>query len=173
MAEVSRLTVSDVLARLREAGQDTLPGGGAEVLSERVRKRIEPKKGGPRAWLDVHREAHRQGFRSTATMMYGHVEEPDDIVDHWDAIRELQDEYGGFTAFVPCPSSPPTCSRSGSRLQGPQHLSPMLSASALDLTLRPNPASWFRRGSGPVRCVTGARRLGNAPSREVHAASDS
>ena len=82
MAEVSGLSMPDVLARLREAGQDTLPGGGAEVLSERCASASSPKKGGPRAWLDVHREAHRQGFRSTATMMYGHVEEPDDIVDH-------------------------------------------------------------------------------------------
>ncbi|MDP2701474.1 MAG: radical SAM protein, partial [Candidatus Rokubacteria bacterium] len=101
MAEVSSLSMPDVLARLKAAGQTTLPGGGAEVLSERVRKRIEPKKGGPRAWLDVHREAHRQGFKSTATMMYGHVETPEDILDHIDAIRELQDEYAGFTAFVP------------------------------------------------------------------------
>src|SRR5207253_7821117 len=101
MAEVSRLSMPEVLARLKAAGQTTLPGGGAEVLSERVRKRIEPKKGGPRAWLDVHREAHRQGFRSTATMMYGHVELPEDVLDHFDSIRELQDEHAGFTAFVP------------------------------------------------------------------------
>jgi len=101
MAEVSRLSMPEVLARLKAAGQTTLPGGGAEVLSEPVRKRIEPKKGGPRAWLDVHREAHRQGFRSTATMMYGHVELPEDVVDHWEFIRDLQDEHGGFTAFVP------------------------------------------------------------------------
>src|SRR5438876_442610 len=92
IAQVSRLTVGDVLDRLSEAGQRTLPGGGAEVLSERVRQRIAPKKGGPSAWLEVHREAHRRGFKSTATMMYGHVEQPDDLLDHLDAIRELQDE---------------------------------------------------------------------------------
>ena len=90
-----------LLALLRQAGQTSIPGGGAEVLSERTRRRIEPKKGGPAAWLDVHREAHRQGFRSTATMMYGHVEQPEDILDHLDSIRALQDEHGGFTAFVP------------------------------------------------------------------------
>src|SRR5439155_1701709 len=78
VAQVSRLTVGGVLDRLSEAGQRTLPGGGAEVLSERVRQRIAPKKGGPSAWLEVHREAHRRGFKSTATMMYGHVEQPDD-----------------------------------------------------------------------------------------------
>src|SRR5437773_2745889 len=95
VAQVSRLTVGGVLDRLWEAGQRTLPGGGAEVLSERVRTRIAPKKGGPSAWLEVHREAHRRGFKSTATMMYGHVEQPDDLLDHLDAIRELQDEWGG------------------------------------------------------------------------------
>src|SRR5947209_14313613 len=81
IAQVSRLTVGGVLDRLWEAGQRTLPGGGAEVLSERVRTRIAPKKGGPSAWLEVHREAHRRGFKSTATMMYGHVEQPDDLLD--------------------------------------------------------------------------------------------
>src|SRR5499426_4589013 len=95
IAEVSGLAVGDVLDRLWDAGQRTIPGGGAEVLSERVRKRIEPKKGGPAAWLDVHREAHRRGFKSTATMMYGHVENTEDVLDHWDAIRALQGLHHG------------------------------------------------------------------------------
>src|SRR5881397_3845728 len=80
MAEVAKTTVEDILDQLYEAGQRTIPGGGAEVLSERVRTRIEPKKGGPAAWLDVHRDAHRRGFKSTATMMYGHVETADDLL---------------------------------------------------------------------------------------------
>ena len=178
MAEVSKLTVSDVLARLREAGQDTLPGGGAEVLSERVRKRIEPKKGGPRAWLDVHREAHRQGFRSTATMMYGHVEEPDDIVDHWDAIRELQDAHGGFTAFVPWSFKP------GNTLlekwiktyKGPSTYLRMLAASRLYLdNFAHIQASWFSEGkrAGQVALHWGADDFGGTLFEEnVHAAAD-
>lgn len=101
MAEVSGLPIRGVLEALHEAGQDTLPGGGAEILAARVRKRISVKKGGPEAWLDVHREAHRAGMRSTATMMYGHVETPAEIVEHFDHVRALQDETGGFTAFVP------------------------------------------------------------------------
>ena len=101
MAEVSGLTLRGVLDALYEAGQRTLPGGGAEILAKRVRKRISIKKGGPEAWLDVHREAHRAGMRSTATMMYGHVETDAEIVEHFDYIRSLQDETGGFTAFVP------------------------------------------------------------------------
>jgi len=178
MAGVSGLMVSDVLARLREAGQDTLPGGGAEVLSERVRKRIEPKKGGPRAWLDVHREAHRQGFRSTATMMYGHVEEPDDIVDHWDAIRELQDEHGGFTAFVPWSFKP------GNTLlekwiktyKGPSTYLRMLAASRLYLdNFAHIQASWFSEGkrAGQVALHWGADDFGGTLFEEnVHAAAD-
>jgi cyclic dehypoxanthinyl futalosine synthase len=101
MVEVSGLSIRGVLQALYEAGQRTLPGGGAEILSSRVRKRISIKKGGPEAWLDVHREAHRVGMRSTATMMYGHVESDAELVEHLDYIRALQDETGGFTAFVP------------------------------------------------------------------------
>ena len=101
MAEVSGLSIRGVLEALHEAGQRTLPGGGAEILAARVRRRISVKKGGPEAWLDVHREAHRVGMRSTATMMYGHVETHADIVEHFDFIRALQDQTRGFTAFVP------------------------------------------------------------------------
>src|SRR5262245_32107220 len=101
LVEVSGLSIRGVLEALYEAGQRTLPGGGAEILARRVRKRISVKKGGPEAWLDVHREAHRVGMRSTATMMYGHVETDAEIVEHLDYIRALQDETHGFTAFVP------------------------------------------------------------------------
>lgn len=101
MSEVSGLDLKGVLQALYDAGQRTLPGGGAEILATRVRKRISVKKGGPDAWLDVHRAAHQVGMRSTATMMYGHVETPAEIVEHFDYIRALQDETHGFTAFVP------------------------------------------------------------------------
>ena len=101
MVEVSGLSIRGVLEALYEAGQRTLPGGGAEILATRVRRRISVKKGGPEAWLDVHRAAHEVGMRSTATMMYGHVETPEEIVEHLDYIRSLQDETKGFTAFVP------------------------------------------------------------------------
>jgi cyclic dehypoxanthinyl futalosine synthase len=178
MAQVSGLSMPDVLRRLRDAGQDTLPGGGAEVLSERVRKRIEPKKGGPKAWLDVHREAHRQGFKSTATMMYGHVEEPDDIVDHWEAVRDLQDEHHGFTAFVPWSFKP------GNTLlekwiktyKGPSTYLRMLAASRLYLdNFAHVQASWFSEGkrAGQVALTWGADDFGGTLFEEnVHAAAD-
>lgn len=101
MAQVSGLDVRGVLEALYEAGQRTLPGGGAEILASRVRKRISVRKGGPEAWLDVHRAAHRIGMRSTATMMYGHVETDAEVIEHLAYVRDLQDETHGFTAFVP------------------------------------------------------------------------
>jgi len=103
MKEVTGWELSEVFAKLREAGLQTIPGGGAEILTDRVKYQISRlfPKGKTADWIDVHREAHRAGLRSTATMMYGHVETDDDIVDHLDAIRDLQDETGGFTAFIP------------------------------------------------------------------------
>ena len=106
MVEVSGMDIRGVLTALKGAGQVSLPGGGAEILSERVRKKISPKKGGPETWLDVHRIAHELGLRSTATMMYGHVETAEDVLTHLDSIRALQDKAqvegnAGFTAFVP------------------------------------------------------------------------
>jgi cyclic dehypoxanthinyl futalosine synthase len=106
MVEVSGMDIRGVLSALKDAGQVSIPGGGAEILSARVRKRISPKKGGPETWLDVHRVAHELGFRSTATMMYGHVETAEDVLEHLESIRALQDKAlaegnAGFTAFVP------------------------------------------------------------------------
>ncbi|NIM19366.1 MAG: dehypoxanthine futalosine cyclase [Candidatus Latescibacteria bacterium] len=103
MVEVSGLSLGEVLEMLKEAGLNTLPGGGAEVLSDRVKRevsRIFPKEK-TSDWIDVHREAHRLGYRTTATMMYGHVEEDRDVIEHFEHIRKLQDETDGFTAFIP------------------------------------------------------------------------
>ncbi|MFN0157819.1 MAG: cyclic dehypoxanthinyl futalosine synthase [Bacteroidota bacterium] len=101
MAEISGQTVPQVLQKLWDAGQRSIPGGGAEILSDRVKKKISSKKGTSADWLNVMRDAHKIGFKSTATMMYGHLEKDEDIVEHLEVIRQLQDEYQGFTAFVP------------------------------------------------------------------------
>src|SRR5207253_870675 len=149
VAQVERLTIGDVLDRLWDAGQRTLPGGGAEVLSERVRRRIEPKKGGPDTWLEVHREAHRRGFKSTATMMYGHVEQVDDLLEHLDVIRELQDLYGGFTAFVPWSFKPNNTllAKWIKHPKGPNMYLRILAVSRLYLDNFPHvQASWFSEG---------------------------
>jgi cyclic dehypoxanthinyl futalosine synthase len=100
IARRSKLTVPETLARLRDAGLDSIPGGGGEILVDRVRKIIAPKKTTSDEWLGVMRDAHRLGMSTTATMMYGHVETVDERVQHMRRIRELQDQTGGFRAFI-------------------------------------------------------------------------
>lgn len=181
MALVSGLTVPEVLSKLKEAGQNTLPGGGAEILTERVRKRLSPKKGGPEAWLTVHREAHKLGFVSTATMMYGHIEEPVDVVEHWDRIRTLQDESlarhngGGFTAFIPWSFKPDNTvlERRFPQRVGPVPYLRMLAASRLYLDNFDHiQASWFSEGKkvGQAALHFGADDFGGTLYEEnVHA----
>jgi aminodeoxyfutalosine synthase len=100
-AELSGKPVRTVLEALVEAGQGSLPGGGAEIFDPAVRRRICPKKADAATWLEVHRTAHRMGIRSNATMLYGHVENAAHRIDHLMRLRELQDETGGFQALVP------------------------------------------------------------------------
>ena len=111
IARRSKLTIPETLARLRDAGLDSLPGGGAEVLVDRVRAIIAPKKTTTDEWLEVMRQAHRLGMSTTATMMYGHVETLEERVEHMRRIRELQDETRGFRAFISW-----TFQRDGNRL---------------------------------------------------------
>jgi cyclic dehypoxanthinyl futalosine synthase len=100
IARRSRLTIPQTLTRLRDAGLDSLPGGGAEILVDRVRELIAPKKTTTSAWLNIMRHAQRLGMSTTATMMYGHVETVPDRVEHMRRIRELQDETHGFRSFT-------------------------------------------------------------------------
>jgi cyclic dehypoxanthinyl futalosine synthase len=101
MAETEGCAVDEVLRAVYNAGVRTIPGGGAEVLTEAVRRRIAPRKATTEQWLSVCEKAHRMGFRTTATLMFGHVESGMDIVDHLMALRDLQDRTGGFTSFIP------------------------------------------------------------------------
>ncbi len=101
IAEVAGLSVSDTLTALRDAGLGSLPGGGAEVFSPRARSIICPEKMTGERWLDVMRQAHLLGIKSNATMLYGHVETYRERVEHMVALRELQDETGGFMTFIP------------------------------------------------------------------------
>jgi len=98
--KVSRLPLREVLERLKAAGLGSLPGGGAEILVDRVRTEITRGKVMTDNWLDVHRIWHELGGRSTATMMFGHVETLEERVEHFERVRRLQDETGGFTAFI-------------------------------------------------------------------------
>jgi cyclic dehypoxanthinyl futalosine synthase len=95
------LSVRETLERLRAAGLNSLPGGGAEILSDRVRTVISPNKIGADGWLDVMETAHRIGMKTTATMMFGHIERNEDIIEHLFKVRDLQNRTNGFTAFIP------------------------------------------------------------------------
>jgi len=101
LAKKSFLSISDTLKKLMDSGLDSMPGGGAEILVDRVRKKISPLKCTSDQWLGVMRTAHHMGLRTTATMMFGHIETYEDIIAHLLSIRDLQDETGGFTAFIP------------------------------------------------------------------------
>ncbi|MCC6782583.1 MAG: aminofutalosine synthase MqnE [Planctomycetes bacterium] len=101
MLKVSGKTEDEVFADLREAGLGSCPGGGAEVLVDRVHKAVFREKIGPDAWLDTARKVQKHGFKMNATMLYGHIERPDERVTHLMRLRELQDECGGFMAYIP------------------------------------------------------------------------
>lgn len=101
MADGMGFSLRKTILTLMEAGLDSIPGGGAEILSDRIREQISPKKIGTTRWLNVMEEAHKLGMKTTATMMFGSVEGPEDIIEHLDAVRKLQDKTGGFTAFIP------------------------------------------------------------------------
>jgi cyclic dehypoxanthinyl futalosine synthase len=98
--KVSKLPLAEVVERMAAAGLDSVPGGGGEILVDRVRKIISPLKTMSDDWLGVMRECHRQGLRTTATMMFGHVETAEERVEHMQRVRDLQDETAGFTAFI-------------------------------------------------------------------------
>jgi len=101
IAEVSGLTIRDTIARLRDAGLQSIPGGGAEILDDEVRHRIARLKCKSEEWEAVHREAHKLGMRTTATMMFGCGEEYRHRVNHLERLRRIQEDSGGFTAFIP------------------------------------------------------------------------
>lgn len=100
IAKISKISVDEVLIRLKNKGLYSIPGAGAEILSDRVRKIISPKKCTSKTWLEIHQKAHENGLKTTATQMFGTVESIKEIVEHWEQIRNLQDETGGFRAFI-------------------------------------------------------------------------
>ena len=145
-AEISGLSVGRVLARLIRAGLDSIPGGGAEILVDRVRRRVSPNKCGAGEWLAVMEEAHNQGLKTTATMMFGHEEETGDRIDHLLKLRELQDKTQGFTAFIPWTFQPKNTAIDRSPQSSPSYLR-LLALSRLVLDNFANiQASWVTMG---------------------------
>jgi cyclic dehypoxanthinyl futalosine synthase len=178
MAKVSGLTVSQVLKRLWEAGLRSLPGGGAEILSDRIKRKISHLKGSSADWLNVMREAHKIGYKSTATMMYGHLERDEDIIEHLEVIRELQDERGGFTSFVPWSFKPGNTplEKIIPHYATPTRYLQIVAVSRIYLDNFPHiQASWFSEGkkTGQIALHFGADDFGGTLLEEnVHAAAN-
>ena len=178
MSEASKLPIEEILQKLWDAGMRSIPGGGAEILSNRVRTKISHKKESAEQWIDVMRQAHHIGFRTTATMMYGHIETDEEIIEHLERIRSLQDETGGFTAFIPWSFKP-----GNTPLEKiiPYHASPTryLQIIALSRIYLDNfdhiQASWFSEGKkiGQIALHFGADDFGGTLYEEnVHASAD-
>jgi cyclic dehypoxanthinyl futalosine synthase len=170
LARVSGLSLSETLRRLKAAGLDSLPGGGAEILVDRVRRQVAPGKVDTETWLEVMREAHQQGIRGTATMMFGSIETPAERVEHLRVIRELQDETGGFRAFIPWTFQPghTALERTTVEATGVDYLL-MLAVSRLYLDNIPHiQASWVTQGLkvGEVALRFGADDLGSTMIEE-------
>jgi aminodeoxyfutalosine synthase len=102
-AQQAGKTINETLSALKEAGLDAIPGGGAEIFAQRVRDRICPDKINAHLWLMIHKQAHELGIRSNATMLFGHIETDQEIIDHLKQLRDLQDQTNGFLAFCPLP----------------------------------------------------------------------
>lgn len=168
IARVSGLTVRDALARLKEAGLDSVPGGGAEILVDSVRAEISPKKIGWQGWADVMREAARLGMPTTATMMFGSRERPEDVVEHLVRVRTLQQEGGSFTAFIPWTYQPGNTELGGATATGVDYLK-VLALSRVVLHNIPNvQASWVTQGAklAQVALFFGANDLGGTMLEE-------
>ena len=168
IVKVSRLTLPDTLCRLREAGLDSIPGGGAEILVDRVRRKLAKNKCSSQEWLDVMEEAHRQGLRSTATMMFGHVETLAERVEHLERVRDLQDRTGGFTAFIGWTFQPENTELGGREATTAEYLR-MLSVSRVFLDNIENfQASWVTQGPkiGGASLAFGANDMGSTMLEE-------
>jgi cyclic dehypoxanthinyl futalosine synthase len=163
IARVSKLSIEETLRRLMDAGLDSIPGGGAEILSDRVRKVIGIAKGSTAEWLAVMEAAHALGMKTTATMMFGHVETLEERVDHLLHLRDLQDRTGGFTAFIAWTFQPENTALAGDELTSFQYLR-TLAVSRIVLDNFPSvQASWVTQGAkiGQVSLRFGANDFGS------------
>jgi len=160
---VSSLTTEQTLRRLIAAGLDSIPGGGAEVLSDRVRQIIGIAKGSTADWLDVMETAHRLGLRTTATMMFGHVETLEERIDHLLHLRDLQDRTGGFTAFIAWTFQPTNTAMAGDELTSFQYLRTLAVARVMLDNFPSIQASWVTQGGkiGQVSLRFGANDFGS------------
>jgi cyclic dehypoxanthinyl futalosine synthase len=168
IARNSALSIDETLLRLKSAGLDSLPGGGAEILVDEVRGSISPKKIGWRQWADIMLKAAGLGMPTSATMMFGSREKAEDIVEHLFRVRELQDAGGSFTAFIPWTYQPGNTELGGTTASGVEYLK-VLALSRIVLDNVPNiQASWVTQGAkmAQVALFFGANDLGGTMLEE-------
>ena len=169
LTRMTRLSVSEVIDRLIAAGLDSIPGGGAEILVDRVRKLLNCYgKATADEWLDVMRQAHLKGLRTTATMMYGHVETVEERIEHMRRLREVQDETGGFTAFITWSYQPEHTELGGGEATGVEYLR-MLALARIFLDNFPSlQASWVTQGGkvGQLSLAFGSNDMGSVMIEE-------
>ena len=169
LSRLSRLPAADVIQRLIAAGLDSIPGGGAEILVDRVRKLLNCySKATADEWLDVMRHAHHAGLRTTATMMYGTVETVEERLQHLMRLRELQDETGGFTAFITWSYQPEHTERGGSEATGVDYLRTLALARLVLDNFDNLQASWVTQGGkvGQLSLAFGANDMGSVMIEE-------
>jgi cyclic dehypoxanthinyl futalosine synthase len=168
IARMSQLGIPEVVRRLHAAGLDSIPGGGAEILVDRVRQEISPDKIGWEGWATVMREAFRQGMSTTATMMFGSRERPEDIVEHLFRVRSLQAEGGTFTAFIPWTYQPGNTELGGTTASGVEYLKVLALARIVIRNIQNLQASWVTQGArmAQVALFFGANDLGGTMLEE-------
>ncbi len=163
-----KVSIGETLIRLKSAGLDSIPGGGAEILVDRVREQVSPNKIRWRDWMDVMREAQNLGMPTTATMMFGSLETKDEIVQHLLRVRDLQDETKGFTAFIPWTFQPGNTELGGRQATAVEYLK-TLALSRIVLDNVPNvQASWVTQGAkvAQVALEFGANDFGSTMIEE-------
>jgi cyclic dehypoxanthinyl futalosine synthase len=169
ISRMSKLSVPEVIDRLIAAGLDSIPGGGAEILVDRVRKILNCyNKATADEWLDVMRHAHRAGLRTTATMMYGTVETPEERLEHMLRLRDLQDETGGFTAFIAWSYQPQHTELGGIEATGVEYLRTLATARLVLDNFDNLQASWVTQGGkvGQLSLAYGANDMGSVMIEE-------
>jgi cyclic dehypoxanthinyl futalosine synthase len=169
LSRLSQITVPEVIDRLIHAGLDSIPGGGAEILVDRVRRLLHCYgKATADEWLDVMRHAHRRGLRTTATMMYGTVETIEERIEHLMRLRQLQDETGGFTAFITWSFQPEHTELGGAEATGIDYLRTLAIARIVLDNFDNLQASWVTQGGkvGQLSLAYGANDMGSVMIEE-------
>jgi cyclic dehypoxanthinyl futalosine synthase len=167
-AGVFKMPLAEVIRQFKDAGLGSIPGGGAEILVDRVRNRIAPKKCGTDAWLGVMRSAHEQGLRTSATMMFGHVETVEERIEHLQRLRDLQDQTGGFTAFICWTFQPEHTQLRANRVGSHEYLRTLALARIFLDNFDNVQASWVTQGPkiGQVALKFGANDFGGLMMEE-------